>query len=176
MKKIVLLGCVVCAFFLSACQVNSNYEEEVIRDHVEVKDEQGIEVVADVTMNDRKTKLLVIEVAQDCTATLVYSYHTKGTSGVTLGYYPEKEKGETISLKARKEKEYMETWDKKEITLKKGVNGIYLIGEDNQNCVMNLKVEGVDPTNVLYTGLHLHIWFYVKYYCFIIMKWEIGNS
>lgn len=107
----------------------------------------------DVFLSQTDAVFLYIEVQEEMTATMDFTYTTHDQSGVALGYFLEgSEDSKTVlDLNASSDSAYDTIWSNEEITLQKGMNIFYLSGNDI-SCKMKFEISGIDKSKLTYLG------------------------
>lgn len=106
----------------------------------------------DVFLSQTDAIFLYIEVQEEMTATLDFTYTTHDESGVTLGYRLEGSDNKNVfDLQSAADPAYDTVWSSKEITLQRGMNVFYLSGDD-VSCRMKFEISGLDQSKVTYVG------------------------
>ena len=107
----------------------------------------------DVFLSQTDAVFLYIEVQEEMTATMDFTYTTHDQSGVALGYFLEgSEDSKTVlDLNASSDSAYDTIWSNEEITLQKGMNIFYLSGDD-VSCKMKFEISGIDKSKLTYLG------------------------
>ena len=117
-----------------------------------VPTEDVLETTAGRDLFGGQTNFYYLNLTEDTTATLRYTYSTKDAAGAQLGYASEGGEPSMIELPAASDAAYNVIWQEKEISLKAGENVFSLTG-DSVHCLITMQLEGVDEDAVLHAGL-----------------------
>lgn len=111
-----------------------------------------ISVDFDVYLKETQASFLFLEVPEDTLVTMRYTYSTSDQDGVSLGYYLEGSGDKTMEeLTAATDKAYNAFWTEEKITLKKGMNVMFLSGED-RSARMHVEIEGLAQDKRIYAS------------------------
>lgn len=160
-RAAILLTCCMTAFGLSACVRTDeatdkgrkliDYETTIFK---ELTIDAGDPVTAEfeVYLSENEGNIFYIEASEDTDITLKYTYSTNNEDGVELGYYIEGEDGRTtIELSSATAEAYEAIWSNDTVHLKKGMNIIYISGND-VTCKMYCEINDLDRSKITYVG------------------------
>ena len=170
MKKTVLALALIClGLAMTACggkaraaSESGTEQESAVRPVINaqssifntIKDDIGdvISVDFDAYLKETEAAFMFLEVSEDTTVTMRYTYSTAHQDGVKLGYYHEGSKDKTSEeLTAATEEAYNIFWTEEKLTLKKGMNVLFVSGED-KTVKMHVEIEGLEPDITVYAG------------------------
>lgn len=117
---------------------------------LEVENGKTITAYLDVYLSETDADFLFIELKEEAKAIMRYTYTTDDEEGVQLGIRSEEDgKVTSFELKAAAEQAYDAVWLEETVSLKKGMNKLYLSGDD-RTCKMICEIVGLDSKNAVY--------------------------
>lgn len=160
-RAAIILTCCITALGLSACvrTDESSYKDRKLIDYEttvfrELTIDAGDPVTAEfeVYLSENEGNIFYIEAAEDTDITLKYTYSTNDEDGVELGYYAEGEDSKTVfKLSPATDEAYDAIWSNDTVHLKKGMNIIYISGND-VTCKMYCEINDLDRSKITYVG------------------------
>lgn len=160
-RAAIILTCCITALGLSACvrTDESSYKDRKLIDYEttvfrELTIDAGDPVTAEfeVYLSENEGNIFYIEAAEDTDITLKYTYSTNDEDGVELGCYAEDEDSKTVfKLSPATDEAYDAIWSNDTVSLKKGMNIIYISGND-VTCKMYCEINDLDRSKITYVG------------------------